>query len=74
MEYLLYLQHRQAANGNMIRPEDIVITGTMDTVNGLEVEFYVRRSSGGVMPGNAVASGVQVSPAILQQIVCGLWK
>ena len=58
----------------MIRPEDIVITSTMDTTDGLEVEFYVRRSSGSVVPGSAVASGIQVSPAIVQHKLSGPWK
>ena len=52
------LFHRQEAN-NRIRPEDIVITGTRETSEGLVVEFYVKSSSGEVVPADTVTNGIE---------------
>ena len=50
--------HRQEAN-NRIRPEDIVITGMRETSEGLVVEFYVKSSSGEVLPADTVTNGIE---------------
>ena len=52
------LFHRQAAS-NRIRPEDIVITGTRETSEGLVVDFYVKSSSGEVVPADTVTNGIE---------------
>ena len=54
----MYLFHRQEAS-NRIRPENIVITGMRETSEGLVVEFYVKSSSGEVVPADTVTNGIE---------------
>ena len=43
----------------MVSADDVVITNSRDTNEGLQVTFYVQQA-GGVLPGAALNSAVQV--------------
>ena len=53
----LFYESRQTIS---VSADDIIITNIEDTPNGLQVTFFVRGMSGGVITAQAVADAVRV--------------
>ena len=63
------LLHRQAST---VQASDVIITDTRDSSSGLQVQFYVQGTSGGVVPASALVTAIQVMD-IIDDCVNGTW-
>ena len=51
----------EQCDANTVLDTDVVITGLRESSSGLQVQFYVQRMGGRVLPASTIVAAVQVN-------------